>query len=73
MSFCTPAEEPQDSLEAEMCDNLCGVLARFYSNNEGFLNNPSVIFYLEANELCMFARGRDKCSVCGGCLNKFAD
>ena len=62
MSFCTPAEEPQESLEAEMRDNLCDVLAHFYSkcNNEGFLNNPSVSFYLEvsvANELCMFCEG----------------
>ena len=41
-------EEPYAQLEAEMKDNLCGVLARFYTkcNNEGFLNNPSVSLYL---------------------------
>ena len=62
MSFCLPAEEPVHALEAEIRDKLCGVLARFYAkcNNEGFLNNPAVSFYLEisvAKELCMFCEG----------------
>ena len=62
MLFCSPAEEPVQALEADIHDNLCGVLACFYANcnTEGFLNNPTVSVYLEvcvAKELCMFCEG----------------
>ena len=46
--FVTSTEEPHGTLEVEMRDNLCGVLARFYQkcNNEGFLSSPIVSLYL---------------------------
>ena len=50
--FSTPTEEPHSALEVEMRENLCAVLARFYSkcNNEGFLNNPSVSLYISVSK-----------------------
>ena len=47
-TFVTSTEEPHGTLEVEMRENLCGVLARFYlkCNNEGFLSSPIVSLYL---------------------------